>query len=520
MANLLEELLQPISESSFCGEDGSYEPEFEAAKAEAEKITENDFGLMAESARKFLTRKSKDMRVLGYLTLGTGLTGTLDEFAEAVQAYARLATEHWDAIHPQRPTARSNALKWLNGERNLALLGSVDGGGTFETLKAAHEALVTLQTFCDTKFPDGSPAFGGFIKLVKEMAEKNKPREKPAETQAEASGGGGGGGGGGNARPAPTGPVSVAEAVISSVDDAYLAVQNAAYYLLDQNRADALAYRLIRMVKWGGISGSLPANGARTMMPAPYPHVLEGFREMFAARNWAALIASAEGAFSDSVVLWLDLQRFLCTALQAQGGESIACSKAIQTELAMLLQRSPDLPSLEFDDGMPFADALTREWLQAEVAAVLGGGGGGAALAPVKKKGDVGEEQKQAEALLGEGKLEQAMNVLRTGLANDASEKNNFDRRLIMAELCYKGSKPNIAKAILEDLAAVAQRHGLADWDPDLCVSVYHLSQKVYLGLADAADEAERAAYRDKALGMHAQIARLNPVLAITADFK
>jgi type VI secretion system protein VasJ len=523
MANLLEELLLPISDASFCGEDGSYEPEFEAAKAEAEKITENDFGLMAESARKFLTKKSKDMRVLGYLTLGTGLTGSLDDFALAVQAYARLATEHWDAIHPQRPTARSNALKWLNGERNLALLAGVDGGGDYENLKAAHEALVSLQSFCDTKFPDGSPAFGGFIKLVKEIAEKNKPREKPAEAPSgsgSGSGSGGGGGGGGGGARAAAGPVSVAEATISSSDDAFLAVQNAAYFLLEQNRADALAYRLIRMVKWGGISGSLPANGARTMMPAPYPHVLEGFKEMFAGRNWAALVASAEGAFTDSVVLWLDLQRFLCTALQAQGGESIACSKAIQMELAMLLQRSPDLPGLEFDDGTPFADAMTREWLQAEVASALGGGGGGAALAPVKKKGDVGEEQKQAEALLGEGKLEQAMNVLRTGLANDASEKNNFDRRLIMAELCYKGNKPNIARAILEDLAAVAEKHGLAGWDPDLCVSVYHLSQKVYLGLADTADEPERTACRDKALRMHAQIARLNPVLAITADFK
>ena len=89
-----------------------------------------------------------------------------------------------------------------------------------------------------------------------------------------------------------------------------------------------------------------------------------------------------------------------------------------------------------------------------------------------------------------------------------------------MAELCYKGNKPHIAKAILEDLHAVIDRQDLSKWDPDLCVSVYHLSQKVYLALFEAAEEYDRPALREKAVAMHTRIAKLNPVLAISADFK
>ena len=141
-------------------------------------------------------------------------------------------------------------------------------------------------------------------------------------------------------------------------------------------------------------------------------------------------------------------------------------------------------------------------------------------MAPIKKKGDVGEEQKQAEALMSQGKLEQALQVLRTGLSNDSSEKNNFDRKFLMADLCYKGNRPHIAKALLEDLVAVIERYSLVRWDQELCVSVFYLAQKVYLTLAGSADDAAGSALREKAAAMHSQISKLDPILAMSAEIK
>jgi type VI secretion system protein VasJ len=177
------------------------------------------------------------------------------------------------------------------------------------------------------------------------------------------------------------------------------------------------------------------------------------------------------------------------------------------------------LVNLSFDDGTPFADSMTQDWIQNDVLSLLGGGGGGG-TAPIKKKGDVGEEQKQAAILMGEGKLEAALHVLRTGLANDSSVKNNFDRKLIMADLLYKGNKPHVARSLLEDLKSSILAYSLERWDPDLCVSVYHLSQKVYLALMASSDEGLKAGFWDKAVEAHAQISKLDPVLAISTDLK
>ncbi len=499
---LLEDLLKPISDASFCGEDGSYDPDFETARTEADKSTENDYNIMGEASKRFLLKKSKDMRALGYLTLSTAMNDGLDTFAEAIQAYAKLVMEHWDDIHPKRPTARSNALKWLNGERNLSLIAGAGSNGTYETLLAASDILTELRTFCDQKFPDSPPSFAGFAKLVKEFAEKNKP--KPVEEVSEAAPAAAG---------APQGP-------IASTDDAYIALQNGAFFLQESDKTNPLPYRVMRMLKWEPLHDAVPNNGGKTSIPAPYSTTLEAYRNLFQNEQWQDLAKNGEEAFSaDGFIFWFDLQRYICTALVALGAEYAPCAKAIRIELALLLSRLPTLPALTYDDGTPFADAMTQDWIQADVLSALGGGGGGGP-APIKKKGDVGEEQKQAGILLGEGKLEAALQILRTGLANDSSEKNNFDRKLIMAELLFKGNKPHVARSILEDLKASIERYTLLKWDPELCISVFHLSQKVYLGLMGAADESLKPALWEKALEMHTQISKLDPVLAISADIK
>ncbi len=498
---LLEDLLKPISDTSFCGEDGSYDPDFESARTEADKSTENDYKVMGEASRRFLTKKSKDMRALGYLTLATAMESGLDEFAESIQGYVKLVMEHWDDIHPKRPTARANALKWLNGERNLSQLAGVNGGATYETLLAAAEGLLQLRTFCEAKFPESPPSFAGFAKLVHEFAEKHKP--KPVEEQSTAT-----------AEAAP------ALGAIASSDDAYVSIQKGAYWLQENSKTDALPYRLVRMLKWSPIQDAIPNSGGKTSISPPYSATLEAFRNLHDNQQWTDLAKNGEEAFSgEGMIFWFDLQRFICAGLLGMGAEYAGCAKAIRTELALLLSRLPTLPSLSYDDGTAFADGITQEWIQTDVLSLLGGGGGGGP-APIKKKGDVGEEQKQASILMGEGKLEAALQVLRTGLSNDSSEKNNFDRKLIMADVLFKGNKPHVARSILEDLKAAIERYSLQRWDPELCISVYHLSQKVYMALMNSADESLKPMLWEKALEMHTQISKLDPVLAISADIK
>src|SRR6185295_18126321 len=97
-------------------------------------------------------------------------------------------------------------------------------------------------TFVDEKFPNGAPSFANFLKLVKGLAEKNKPKpvvETPAPGETATPGTAAAGGG------------SAADATISSADDAVIAVQKAAWFLLEQSRSNPVPYRLMRILKWG-----------------------------------------------------------------------------------------------------------------------------------------------------------------------------------------------------------------------------------------------------------------------------
>jgi type VI secretion system protein VasJ len=511
--SLKDELLAPISADAFCGEDPSYESEFETAQSEANKISGNNWELMETKCKALLTTKSKDMRALGFLTLASALSEGMDAFADCVIAYSTLVREHWNGIHPERENGRANALRWLNGERVLQLLGDLKGKGDFTTLTEAAESLDALQTFGDEKFKGGCPAFGGFTKVVKEMAARSKPQEKPAESDSQTSPNKSNTSTSGT----PTHTTSAPPQGFSSVDDCLVTLQKIANFLRTQNAQNPLAYRLMRVAQWESLVDALPHQGGETLVPAPYPTTLEAFKGMAASMQWSELVPNGEDAFTaDGMLFWLDLQRYIATGMKALGGKYPDCAKTLLEELARLLQRLPDLPNLKFNDGTPFADMMTKEWIENEVKTVFGTGGGGAAA--IKKKGDVGEESKQAEALLGEGKLENAVGILRQGLANDASIKNNFDRKLIVADLCFRGNKPQISLAVLDDLSEVIDTHRLESWDPDSCVSVYRLKQKACLALMEAAEEGNKDSWRAAALAMQAKISRLDPVLAVRAD--
>jgi hypothetical protein len=49
---------------------------------------------------------------------------------------------------------------------------------------------------------------------------------------------------------------------------------------------------------------------------------------------------------------------------------------------------------------------------------------------------------------------------------------------------------------------------------------VFHLAQKVYLALMASAEDGLKPAFWEKAVESHAQISKLDPVLAISADLK
>ncbi len=514
MGALREELLRPISPESYCGEDAGYEPEFEAAKGEMEKVSGNDFGSIESNCRKLLTEKSKDMRALGFFSLAVGLTRGAAEFGDALAAYAELAQTQWETIHPLRPAGRANALRWLNGDRVLSLLETLrPDTSAHAELTAAAEAMQALRRLSEEKFPESTPSFSGFVKAVEQLARESQPRAEAAPAPAEE-------GGSASERTISSGGSAPAPApAMESAADAETAIQKAAQLLLREKPSHPLGYRLMRILRWGSISLLPPNENGQTPIPPPDSELAGVFSQLFQNRDWDNLSKGAENAFSrDDMLLWFDLQRYICQALAGKGGEYSVCSDAIILELALLLKRLPGLAGMHFEGGQPFADPITRDWINDTVKKALGGGGGGSS-AP-KLKGDIGKESEQAAKLVGEGKLQEALTLLQTGLANDSTARNGFQRKLLMAELCYKSQKYQMALALLEELRKAVDRFALEEWEPELCVGLYALAYKARLALSGDAGEAEKERLRAANSQDFSRLSRLDPLQALELDFQ
>ena len=82
--------------------------------------------------------------------------------------------------------------------------------------------------------------------------------------------------------------------------------------------------------------------------------------------------------------LWLDPHRYASAALDSLGHAD--AKVAYLKELALLLQRAPELVTLTFNDGVPFADEQTRAWIDAEVRPMLGAGGAATAAGGARRR--------------------------------------------------------------------------------------------------------------------------------------
>ena len=128
----VEELLQPISEETPCGEDLSYDPAFLALEALASgspeqqmgdeiiEAKEPDWGEVRSSSLE-LAGRSKDLRVLLFVALSHLKVEGLVGFLDALTLLRRTLETYWDDVYPKLdpeddndPTERKNILEAMS----------------------------------------------------------------------------------------------------------------------------------------------------------------------------------------------------------------------------------------------------------------------------------------------------------------------------------------------------------------------------------------------------------------------
>ncbi|WP_423458988.1 type VI secretion system protein TssA [Ottowia sp. VDI28] len=136
-AQVVEELLKPVSEDSPCGPDLEYDPEFLALQTEAQGKPEQQFGdtVIAavepdwreiQSKSIALLGRTKDLRPALLLLRASTRAGGLPGFLMGARLVSQLLEAYWPALYPlldaddgDDPTMRLNALAPLADESTL-----------------------------------------------------------------------------------------------------------------------------------------------------------------------------------------------------------------------------------------------------------------------------------------------------------------------------------------------------------------------------------------------------------------
>ena len=513
LSPFLQAVLDPISPSNPVGDDVKYEDSYQQLKTEVDKVQSAnagaDFERIVELGRKVLTTMSKDLTAAAYLGLGLLRTDGLRGLAESASTVSILVDTYWEDLYPpmRRMVARKNALQLLVDKSYdwLEPYKPVKGDG--EPLEAVLAAYKSLQAVAMEKMGEDAPVLSRITKLIDtklRAVPKDAPPPKPA-----ASGDTSGGATSSSSSSAPaggSGPAAPTE--LRSPTQAASAVLNAAAFLREHNKTDPTPLRLARALRWGALVAMPPAENGKTLIP-PYVEQRKTYLTGLLGRaEFLELATEAETSFSEQP-FWLDLQRYLVTAFDALGAPFAASRDGVIEDVGSLIRRFPEVSTLTFADGTPFADVATQEWLETRIRPTLGGGDGGAT--PSASGGSDALEDAYAEARAHLGKGDLAAAVASLGEGNDGSGRDRFRRRLYLAALCARGGRHAVARPLLEGLDAEITAHRLDLWEPALALDVWTALHACYAALERTANAEAKPALNQAAARVFERVCAVEP---------
>ena len=458
-----------LSGDSPAGRDVADDEDFLALEAELVKLDridlgEPDYRLIEDAALNILRSKSKDVHVAYALGLALFHSERYAGLAAVLGMLVEMVTAFWDQLFPQRPRRRKARIEAL-GEF-LVDRGWLAGEGLprpdeFDALDRCVERLEKLKSALTEKMPDEPLDVGKFARRLKELA-ATRPKAAEAPPAAAAAPAAAGGG----ATAAPAGAFVAGE--IQDVSGAMKAILAAATFLRQADATNPVPYAIARLMKWARIE--LPPEPARRQIEPPEKSLVEALAHQFGKGLWEPLLGTAEGAFRANDPLWLDLQRYVCSAMQGLGPPFERARTIIMDLTGALVRRlGPGVYDLTFRNGTPLCDGPTRMWLETEVCRPAEGGAGGGAAG---NDGKLNEAWEEARKLAAGGKLADAVKALQDGVLTCVQRRDRFLWRLRMAQLCLDAKRLQLAAPLLEECAEEVRRHRIDEWEPALAAEV------------------------------------------------
>ncbi|MRT55309.1 type VI secretion system protein TssA [Enterobacteriaceae bacterium RIT693] len=452
--------LAPISGNEPAGEDPGYDDDFQRIREEVNKLSGIDTGLIGQLAEKLLTTTAKDIRVATYYCWARLHQDGESGFAEGLELLAGLLQRYGTQLHPQRDRSRKAALEWLAATRVLDSL-SLYPEVVREEAQRTTGALLLINESLETEPEESRPQLnalygalesrlmkaGGVDAVVPQNASSTTQVLQTADKETPLLG------------------------RITSGQDLLAQARTLAGYLREQPEGWLAAHRLMKSLRHDTLH-SIPAPDAqgRTRIEPPRADQRAMLKRLYLQQSWSEIMEQADSAFSRGANhLWLDLQWYTHQALQKSGQEVLA--DIIIADLKGLLRRLTGLETLAFNDGTPFADEVTLNWINQSVLDDMSGWRDEPVSAASQIDNDILALEPEALEKADSDGLDATLHWLQTRPGTD-STRDKWLLRLLMARVAEQKGKNELALHLLGELDGVAQSITLTQWTPSLLFEV------------------------------------------------
>lgn len=455
--------LAPVCDASPTGEDPGYDDDFQRIREEVNKLSGIDTGLICQLAEKLLTTTAKDIRVATCYCWARLHQDGEAGFAEGLELLAGLLQRYGKQLHPQRDRSRKAALEWLAGTRvldSLSLYPEVvreDALRTAGALLLVHDSLETepeasrpeLNALCSALESRLMKAGGMDAVVPQNAGTKAQSQSAMHTTESDA-------------------PIM---SRITSGQDLLAQARTLTGYLREQPNGWLAAHRLMKSLRHDTLS-AIPAPDAqgKTRIEPPRADQRAMLKRLYLQQNWLEILEQADNTFSRGANhLWLDLQWYIHQALIKSGQDVQA--DIITADLKGLLRRLTGLETLAFNDGTPFADEVTLNWINQSVLDDMSGWRDEPVSAASTGDNDILALEPEALVKADSEGLDATLHWLQTRPGTD-SAKDKWLLRLLMARIAEQKGKNELALHLLGELDSAAQSITLTQWTPALLFEV------------------------------------------------
>ncbi|MDN6874940.1 type VI secretion system protein TssA [Pseudomonas citronellolis] len=496
-----EPWLAPIGQAAPAGEDPGYDDDFQCLREEIDKLSGADVERVAQLAEQLLKQRCKDLRVATYYLWARTQRDGEAGLADGLELLAALLERFAGQVLPSRPKSRRIALEWLASGKvldSLSLFPEVVKAEAQRTVAALAWLEHSVAAWPEAERPGLGALYGALAARLTQSGGVNAlvPQNSAAHTE-----------------PTPHTAVPGLSAIKSGRDllDTGKAL---AGYLRDQPQGWLAAHRLLTSLRWDTVHQSPPqeANGNTRLAP-PRTEYRAQLKRLYLQQSWSELLDQAERMYAEGVNhFWLDLQWFLCQSLGKLGVPYEGWADIIKRDLGMFLERLPGIEQLRWNDGTPFADESTREWIIQHVSGNRPTQWPSTAVAAPAVADDILALEGEALAQADSDGVEAALAWL-AARPDASSGRQRWLLRLLMARVAEQYGKSDLAIHLLGELDSVAQQQGLSAWEPELGFEVKArllklLRQKVQR------NDVDKTALGRRMEGLLAALVALDPVRA------